>query len=207
MQIGILHLSDIQIKTATDPVLKRVQEIRDAFHSAALNADTCVVLISGDIAFSGQQAQYDLAYGFFEELRVELEKLPSLQVVRFVAVPGNHDCDFSGKSDLREFLLRDISALYKSGIELAGDKARTLLSVQQNFFQFEARLGASKELTTETRIAWGRLLAFGNVALKFQCFNTAWLSRKDEQQSKLFLPAEALAGCGKTSDLHELCPA
>jgi hypothetical protein len=64
--------------------------------------------------------------------------------------------------------------------------------VQSNFFQFEARLGGYKELAPETRIAWGRLLSFGNFQLKFQCFNTAWLSQLPELQSHLFMPSKAL---------------
>jgi predicted phosphodiesterase len=192
MEIAILHLSDIHIKSKYDLVLSRVDKIRNAFHSAAPNATACAILISGDITYSGKQAQYEAATFFFEQLKAELLKLPHLETVRLVSVPGNHDCDLDSESDVREFLLRDIKALYESGIELNSDKARTLLSVQDGFFQFEAAVGGYKELAVQTRIAWGRLLDFGNFHLKFQCFNTAWLSRRQELQSKLFMPPKAL---------------
>ena len=177
MELAILHLSDIHIKSPFDPVLNRAPKIAGAFHSVAPSAVACLVLLSGDIAFSGKQPEYEAAYGFLEQIKSELLKYPLLNVVNFICVPGNHDCDFSDESDVREYLLQDIGSLYKSGIKLDSDKTRTLLSVQNNFFQFEAKLGGYKELAPEARIAWGRLLTFGNFQLKFQCFNTAWLSR------------------------------
>ena len=109
-----------------------------------------------------------------------------------ISVPGNHDCDFTSESDVREFLLSDITALYNSKIDLSGDKAKNLLGVQTAFFQFESKIGGYKELAVPSRIAWGRLLTLGNFALKFQCFNTSWLSRRNELQSKLFMPPQAL---------------
>lgn len=192
MEVAILQLSDIHLRSARDSVLERAPKICGALHSAVPFATACVVLLSGDVAYSGKQAEYEIATSFFEQLRAELTALPMLQSVHFVSVPGNHDCDFEDESDLREFLLQDVQALYASGIKADSDKARILLGVQNNFFQLEAKLGGYKELAPESRIAWGRLLSFGNFQLKFQCFNTAWLSRVHEQQSKLFMPPSAL---------------
>ncbi len=192
MNIALLHLSDIHISNASDPILRRTGKIRSALHEAVPEAAACVIVVSGDVAFSGKQSQYEAANIFFQQLKTELLELPLLKSVHIVCVPGNHDCDFDGESDVREFLLTDIQALYKSGIELDGEKAKTLLAVQNNFFHFEADAGGYKELPIQSRIAWGRVIDIGNLRLKFQCFNTAWLSRIKEQQSKLFMPSQAL---------------
>ncbi len=112
--------------------------------------------------------------------------------VEFVVVPGNHDCDFENESDIRQFLLRDIPALYDSEIHPNSDRVQALVAVQKHFFVFEARLTQSKELSSAERLSWGRLFKFDNYSVLCNCFNTAWLSRKHELQAKLFFPPEAM---------------
>jgi hypothetical protein len=192
MEIALLHLTDIHVKTGTEPVLGRVEAIKGAVHEGAPNASACIIVISGDVAFSGSQAEYDAAYAFFDDLRNQISSLPSMKVVELVVVPGNHDCDFRNESDIREYLLKDTDALYDSAIRPGSDRAQVLLDVQKAFFSFEAKLTKSKEVAIADRLSWNRAFKFENYSILFQCFNTAWLSRKEEQQSKLFFPPEAL---------------
>jgi len=198
MQIALLHLSDFHITSSADPILSRAEAIKGALHQTAPNAEGCIVVISGDVAFSGTQAQYDLAYAFFESLRDQLLGLPPVAKVEFVAVPGNHDCDFENESDIREFLLRDVTALRDSEIHPSSDRVQALTAVQKHFFAFESRLTQSKELGPGEKLSWAKLFKFGNYTVLCNCFNTAWLSRKKEQQSKLFFPMEAI-GIGSVS--------
>jgi hypothetical protein len=192
MQILLLHLSDVHIRTGGESVLSRTGKIKDACHATAPNASCCVVVFSGDIAYSGLSAQYEAAYSFLSDLRDKLLELPSITAVEFVAVPGNHDCDFSHESDIRQYLLKDIQELYESGLSPASDRVKVILDVQQNFFAFEAKLTSGKEISHDQRLSYGRLVRFGNYSLKFQCYNTAWLSRERELQSKLFVLPEAM---------------
>lgn len=192
MQVALLQLSDIHIKDGEHPVLSRADAIKGAIQEAAPNAAGCLIVISGDVAYSGSQAQYDLAYGFLDSLRGNLLGLQPIKSVEFVAVPGNHDCDFENESDIRDFLLQDVAALYHSDIHPNSDRTQALVAVQKQFFAFEAKLTQSKELGVGERLSWSRLFKFDNYTILCNCFNTAWLSRKNELQSKLFLPSSAL---------------
>jgi 3',5'-cyclic AMP phosphodiesterase CpdA len=192
MQIAILQISDVHINSGADPVLSRFTAIAAALHQAAPHASACIVAISGDVAYSGQVSQYEAALAFFTNLRTELLKYPGIKTVEFIAVPGNHDCDFKHESDVREYLLRDIRALYESDVQTGSDRARAILNVHNNFFAFNAALTGSKELAFEERLSFGRLVVMGNYTIKFQCYNTAWLSRKNEIQGKLFFPLQSL---------------
>ena len=192
MQILLVHLSDVHIKTGGESTLSRARDIKDACHATAPSASYCVVVFSGDIAYSGLPTQYEAAYVFLTGLRDNLLELPSIKAVEFVAVPGNHDCDFLHESDIRQYLLNDLHGLYESGLSPASDRVKVILDVQQNFFAFEAKLRNGKEISPDQRLSYGRLVRFENYSLKFQCYNTAWLSRKHELQSKLFLPLEAM---------------
>jgi hypothetical protein len=53
MQIALLHLSDFHITNSADAVLTRAEAIKGAFHQTAPSAEGCIVIISGDMVFSG----------------------------------------------------------------------------------------------------------------------------------------------------------
>ncbi len=64
MQIALLHLSDMHIKSGSDAILSRADDIWGALHEAAPNATACLVIITGDVAYSGLPTQYDLHMDF-----------------------------------------------------------------------------------------------------------------------------------------------
>jgi 3',5'-cyclic AMP phosphodiesterase CpdA len=192
LQILLLHLSDLHIRSDHDAILSRASQIKAACHGIAPNATACVIVLSGDIAYSGLASQYELAYQFLSEIGAKLNELPSIKSVEFIAVPGNHDCDFSNESDIRQYLLKDVQALYESAIDPSSDRAKAILEVQKAFFAFEARLNRGKEISVDQRLSYGRIVAIDNFLIAFQCYNTAWLSRIHDQQAMLFLPDDAI---------------
>lgn len=89
--LTLLHLSDIHFRygpkrsVVNDDI--RDQLVRDAArHTDAIDGYDAII-ISGDIAFSGEPAEYDLASEWLESLCRQL-KLPPHRVW---VIPGNHD--------------------------------------------------------------------------------------------------------------------
>lgn len=110
-----LHLSDIHFgqekgeaveinKDARDQVVVKVRAIAKA-RAAAGQAKIGSIIVTGDIAFSGQKSQFDEAVLWLNELSdaAGSDRL-SVQVV-----PGNHDVD-RGKSHMLTGLMRDLLA-------------------------------------------------------------------------------------------------
>lgn len=83
-----LHLSDLHFRKShaydENVVLKAL--LRDL---AEQQVRPDVIAVSGDIAFSGQPAEYDLARRFFDDLL----QVTGLGKDRLFLVPGNHDID------------------------------------------------------------------------------------------------------------------
>ena len=64
MTAVLLHLSDIHIKTSNDPILKRSESIASCVFSSLPLASHLFIIVSGDVAFSGEENQYVLASNF-----------------------------------------------------------------------------------------------------------------------------------------------
>src|SRR5436190_1389022 len=105
MAIVLAQLSDIHLKSSTDPVASRVVQIAAAIASATVKPSLCVLVLSGDLAHSGTEAQFKAFALFLRKLRDELRKLDSQMKVETIMVPGNHDCDFSTAPQSRELVL------------------------------------------------------------------------------------------------------
>ena len=57
----ILHLSDIHIKSIDDPVVALGRKIAMSVFHEARDTGVCLILVSGDIAFSGLEDEYAAA--------------------------------------------------------------------------------------------------------------------------------------------------
>ena len=140
MTAVILHLSDIHIKSAKDPILKRAKCIAACVFSSLPSASKVFVVVSGDIAFSGQADQYALAATFFDQIRSAILAEAELPV-SFVIVPGNHDCDFDKNNSARKMLIKSIDE--SDDPEIDASVIETCTSIQGDFF-----LSAMRSKTT-----------------------------------------------------------
>ena len=95
MSVLIAHLTDVHVKTNADPITSRAGIVARAIASEITPETTLVVLaIGGDSAYSGTPDQFAIARRFFTDIRYTLQQERPGVHVDFVAVAGNHDCNF-----------------------------------------------------------------------------------------------------------------
>lgn len=193
MSIIILHLSDIHLKSdrLSNKILDRVERIADAIQREATSANACFVVFSGDIAYSGKLEEYNLAQEFISRLKIALLTFHSSLELRVLMIPGNHDCDFSMASGMREFMLsggslRNVGAINEEVV-------REMTGVQDHFFQFFASieaefLGNSNVNEGLRRLYYERNFSIGDHKISFHCFNAAWMSQLHEPQGQMIFP-------------------
>ena len=97
MKVLILHLSDFHLRNQTNIASDRLRLVPQAVASVELDPKAVVVAVSGDIAFSGSEAEYAIAKTDLTELLDSLKARFAGVDVHFLAVPGNHDCDLGKK--------------------------------------------------------------------------------------------------------------
>ena len=110
--------------------------------------------------------------------------------VDVVAIPGNHDLNLTAETDTRRFLLDSLDKYLTAKVDFDGSAFQSIISVQDNFFRFESDLSGSPLLANHQKLYYRRSFWTGDRCVVFHCFNTAWLSRRHEQQAKLFLPPQ-----------------
>lgn len=178
MSVLIIHLSDIHIRGASAPIISRFDKICAAVASELPTAQKVLVMVSGDIAQSGQKDEYAAAKGFFDRLVSMLAEETSASI-DILFVPGNHDCDFRQSNVSRE---HNIAGVVKGGsIDQAVIDACT--AVQESFFAFQDSFSTHTE---GDRLRW--VYQFEQDGRRFEvvCLNVAWISKLREDKGLTF---------------------
>jgi formylglycine-generating enzyme required for sulfatase activity/predicted MPP superfamily phosphohydrolase/energy-coupling factor transporter ATP-binding protein EcfA2 len=128
----ILHISDLHIKpkenfdrsVVLDPLIKRVvEDLKPGFKPE-------IVIVTGDVAYSGKKSEYKLAKALFDDLLKKLE----ISNDRLFIIPGNHDVDFD---EYRPNDAPSYDNMAKLNTELEHKKYRKdLLKGMKNYYTF-----------------------------------------------------------------------
>ena len=193
MKILLIQLSDIHIKGPEDHILGKIEKIASSVRNLEYDLDACFLVISGDTAFSGSDEQYMLALDFVAELRDSLSK--NLETPRgvdcIVVVPGNHDCDFLGPTEVRDAIIATIDRDPNHAV--SDDYAEVCTSVQQNCLSYVEAVDDGDHLKKDNDLYYEYVFVSGPSKILFRCYNTAWMSKLHEEPSHLFFPVDDLA--------------
>lgn len=186
MKLAILHLSDIHLRDGVDnPVLQWGESIAAAVQPETLECSAILVAITGDIAFSGKEAEYD----HFRVLLATLKEAliaRKLMVLGMVAVPGNHDCDFSLTNQARDALLQN------AVLEPDASVVRACTSIQKAFGA--AMTDVAVDHPGPDRLLEQATFLVDGAQVSCFCFNSAWMSSRKESPGSLRFPEPLVAG-------------
>lgn len=201
MKIPIVHLSDIHLTSYSDLATARTEMINAAIRAESPLADVAFIVVSGDLAYSGQPEQYESAVSLISEIRQSIGNANSLPVY-CVVVPGNHDCNFERDSQLRRTLVSNLVA--NAGAVDGSDTSivDALLEVQADFFASMPRLTHDAAVPTGyERLRYRRSFTIKETTVSFECYNTAWGSQLKERQGQLAFPICLLTETAPPSDV------
>jgi predicted MPP superfamily phosphohydrolase len=193
MKLGILHLSDLHLRHAGNAVSDKAGDIVAAFQSADPLVQDCIVIITGDLAFSGKASEYSQAVEFLDDLKKQLDGADRPRCVGICIVPGNHDCDFGKDTELRQLVLHAFTSGERD-LSDGDDMVKALLTVQGDFFYVEG-LYAPREAAPTDPQGWATLstvMHVGDERVVVSAFNTAITSRPRECQGQLRFPLNLL---------------
>lgn len=200
MKIAILHLSDMHIDSDNYQwLMKKTRQIVSAVWNDFSECGKIIIVVSGDIAYSGKKEQYDYAKDFFKALLKEFaqKKLGNTELDnKIICVPGNHDCNFGIDDNARKMLLASL----RSNAGMVDNSVYDVISAVQNDF---------KEFAKNAMIDKGFILSInnnvtvnvGDKTILFRLYNTAWMSSLKEEQNSIVMPLEMINSESIDADL------
>jgi hypothetical protein len=203
VRILLLHLSDVHIRTSTDVVLTRQEKLVDAVRNIETDIAAIVCVLSGDIAWSGAEDEYILAVEWARTVESELRRaFAEPAIIRFVPIPGNHDCDFSVSTEARSVVGQVVS---KTPSRLRDASfAEICLEPQRRFFQFREALTTPEVVSIvggNDRIYSEYLLQSDGATVTFCCCNSAILSELHEKPGSLIFPTQLIPTYARNTDV------
>ena len=185
MGIKIVHLSDLHFNKANksdhfmklDPLISQIENHGN-------KEEDLVIIVSGDVAYSGKKEEYREASRFFKKLRAEASTFFLNAYILFV--PGNHDCDFGDEKYIfeRQKIIDDILETKTSPTV---QNVRYVSKPLNNYFDFERNV--SSYLIRKSPLHHTKKLMFGNIHLNINLINTAWMSSISETKS-ILMPSD-----------------
>jgi hypothetical protein len=191
--IGILHLSDFHFRVNNDNLAEtetKMDDMREAIcgvvNSQTLHINTLLVIVSGDVAFSGKHEEYQIALDFFGKLKSRIEIESDLETL-FVFAPGNHDNDYSLLGDETQTI---------DDTELPDFAKRSI--IQSEFGNFSTNFGQSGiDLKQPTNCLFFNL---DNLKIKIHIINSGLSSSLNPIPAGLSFPTESLIQLEKELD-------
>lgn len=186
MKLVILHLSDIHVRSAGDVVLSHAADIASASFASAAGAAHVFIVVTGDIAFSGDAAEYRAAAPFLERIAIAIRKECG-NLVDIVLVPGNHDCNLRMDTAARRHLIASILAESKPEIDASVIEQCT--TVQHPFNEFRLAL-ETQHAVNDDGLWRTHTFPVGTKNIAFECLNISWISQRTELPGTLYFPAD-----------------
>lgn len=191
MAICIVQLSDIHFSEKSNSLAAKLPQLAAAITSADPTCLDYLLILSGDIAYQGIETEYRTATNLLGTLTTTIIGNLPKATVKYLAVPGNHDCILpEDQVALRAALVDGIKSSLQARSPDAGI-ITALVNVQQPFFRFSESLGgigmnAAQPLCSSSSVA------LGGHQIQVNLYNTALLSKRRERQGELAVPMELI---------------
>ncbi len=183
MKLILLHLSDLHITEDMDFTHAQANHVASVVSRHSMNPQNEVILIivSGDITFSGKMDEYMVAVDYFTSLRSKIREC-GIEDITFVFVPGNHDVDF-GDSNIatRKIILKNMDrseSLDTSSLSL-------VLNAQSNFWDFMELFSGKSVGIPEKKLIDSITFKYNEKSIGILLINSSWNSTKKETTSSL----------------------
>lgn len=130
-----------------------------------------------------------MAQSFVQELKAALGAGAN-ETIPVIAVPGNHDCDFSNPQAARARLLTSFETDDIGEVDASVEQI--CLQVQRAFFDFRDAISPNDHLTRSGKLYYEIALDFSGHEVLFRCLNSSWLSKHREVPGSLNYPVELI---------------
>ena len=190
-----VHISDLHMRQSENAQRQAVLSamLEDMRHRVATEGPFDFVVVTGDLAFSGKESEYELVGEFLGQLVGSIDVAPS----SIFCVPGNHDVQrerskmcFTGAREA----LRSQNDVY--GFLGDEDERENLLLRQEDYRTFDAAFSNGQERTyTDDRLGYVSAVEVEDLRIAILGLNSSWLAQGGiEDEGKLLIGESQVQG-------------
>ena len=200
MGLVIVQLSDLHfsIGKTNNPLLDRGDSLCGAIRSVLSPDDSCIFVLSGDIADRGKDKEYDLSLDFIAKVHAEIathiNKSPAILIT-----PGNHDLDYD-VYDFDESIREMIIEQHNPKNPPSAAMEEYCLKPQEPFRTFAQNIFAKLGAYASSAVIDLKEITFEGLSIRCHLLNTTRFSRKTELPGQSWLPIKTLSGHFKSTD-------
>ena len=176
MKLLILHLSDFHFKDSYTIPKEISYKMIQALNSYTNIIDAIIIIITGDVAYSGKTEQYNFMKYFMKNIMSNIKNV--LKISNFIniyVVPGNHDIEYNEKMPSSH------------SIYIEKDNLDKLLSLepsyQENFFKYATLNHCFKN----NKFIDVKYIKYGDFHIRINLINSACFSRMDNDKGIHYL--------------------
>ena len=190
MKLGIIHLSDIHFRKDEFDIIaddEMAQSISASVRTELIGTTHVLLVVSGDIAYSGHEEEYNYATDWFSNLYTLIADSCNA-TCWILCCPGNHDVDHSENRKLRCALVDKI----RQDPTFSSDKdiVEECTKEQRTFFSFREGLEGDAILVYDNPLVRIHRIRDDDSIVQINVFNTAWMSLLDETPGSIVYPIE-----------------
>ena len=198
-----LHVSDFHFRAGADTFSQDVScdaVLRDVPTRLTAEFPLKFIVVTGDIAFSGNSGEYDHAAKFVDALTITL----GVDRRRVLVVPGNHDVDRTCYPYTYDGVRTGLINQQSVDAFLGHNVERTLLMERQSAFRvFKNWLSDSDPgEETDDGLACVRLLDVDGFRISVLELNSAWLSGHKDEAGSLLIGERQIINALNLTDKH-----
>ncbi len=162
---------------------KTLNAISGTLCQSIIGVENVLIVVSGDLAFSGKKREYKQVANFLYALSATIYKRYKIDSIKFAIVPGNHDVDYDLGMMSRSYL-ENIDKENSYNAVMASE-----LQKQQQFYVLAQRFGCY----TNGGLVHQNRIVYGDKKILINLINTAVFSAKDdEDQGFHYLPEKEI---------------
>ena len=178
MKILFLHLSDLHLKTENAVSVFHIEKILDTLRETG-KFDRMIMILSGDISFSGKEEEYSVANKLITAIFKLIKKKDVYKgYINVICVPGNHDIDH-GEMPLS---CTDLNKICKE--HTYREHLNSELDKLNNFFDFAHR----RKCFTSNALFDQRIIKYPEYKIEVNMINTAAFSiKRDEDKGMHYI--------------------
>lgn len=184
VEVNILHLSDLHFdrsENLDDNPTKYVerannlQYLVNTFKDFEDSLKPQIIVISGDVAWTGNSEDYEMAKNWLSELMKILEIKPE----NVVLCPGNHDLDRSKKTGTHPSIAKEADDI------LNVNKIDNFKNLFQNYIKFQKELGIPPLILGKKMnyLVGQRIIS----NIRFVVINSSWFAYSDQDAGHLWI--------------------